>query len=302
MIDAPLAFAFTAGLVAAINPCGFAMLPAYLSFFLGREDADDRDTAKAVTRAITTSLSLALGFLAVFAVVGSLLNAGVDGLRDVLPWVVIVIGVAMVALGVSFVLGRKMVVNLPRLQRGGTDRSVGSMALFGASYATASLGCTLPLFLVAVVTRPDGFASGLVSVIAYALGMTLTITALTVSMALARSTVLTNLRRVMPHVERISGVLLVLTGLYTIWFWVNDLTAENGRQPGPIVWVEERSFELQRWVDRTGGLRVGLLLAMIVAGAVLAALVAADRSQGRQRATAGAERPSVDEPAKSPSA
>lgn len=280
MIDAPLAFAFTAGLVAAVNPCGFAMLPAYLSFFLGRDDGD-ADTTKAVIRAIYTSLSLAVGFLAVFLVVGSLLNAGVSGIRDVLPWVVIVIGIAMVALGISFVLGRKLVVNLPRLQRGGTDRSTASMALFGASYATASLGCTLPLFLVAVVTRPDGFVSGTASIVAYALGMTLTVTALTVSMALARSSMLTTLRRVMPHVERISGVLLVLTGLYTIWFWVNDLTAENGRQPGPIRWVEERSFELQRWVDRTGGLRVGLLLAMIVAGAVLVALVAAERNRSR---------------------
>ena len=35
MIDAPLGLAFAAGLVATINPCGFAMLPAYLSFFLG---------------------------------------------------------------------------------------------------------------------------------------------------------------------------------------------------------------------------------------------------------------------------
>ena len=100
-------------------------------------------------------------------------------------------------------------------------------------------------------------------------------------MALARSTVLANLRRVMPHIERISGGLLVLTGLYTIWFWVNDLTAENGRQPGPIRWVEERSFELQRWVDRTGGLRVGLLLAIVVAGVVLVALAAAERSARR---------------------
>ena len=36
MIDAPLALAFAAGLVATVNPCGFAMLPAYLSYFMGR--------------------------------------------------------------------------------------------------------------------------------------------------------------------------------------------------------------------------------------------------------------------------
>lgn len=284
MIDAPLAFAFTAGLVAAVNPCGFAMLPAYLSFFLGRDDGGDDDTGRAVVRAILTSLSLAVGFIAVFIVVGSMFNAGVSGIRDALPWVVIVIGVAMIALGLWLLSGRELIVKLPRLQQGGGDRGTWSMVLFGASYATASLGCTLPLFLIAVVTRPDGFASGTASVLAYALGMTLTITALTVSMALARSTVLSNLRRVMPHVERISGGLLVLTGIYTVWFWVNDLTAENGRQPGPIRWVEERSFALQRWVDRTGGLRVGLLLAIVLAAVVLIALAAADRSDRRRRA------------------
>ena len=282
MIDAPLAFAFTAGLVAAVNPCGFAMLPAYLAFFLGREDGEDRDTGAAVVRAIVTSLSLAVGFIAVFVVVGSLFNAGVSGIDDVLPWAVILIGIAMTGLGIWLVSGRELVIQLPRLQQGGGDRSAWSMVLFGASYATASLGCTLPLFLVAVVTRPDGFASGTVSVLAYALGMTLTITALTVSMALARTTVLANLRRVMPHIERISGGLLILTGLYTIWFWINDLTAENGRQPGPIRWVEEQSFALQRWVDRTGGLRVGLLLAIVLAGVVLIALAAADRSDRRR--------------------
>ena len=43
VIDAPLALAFTTGMVATVNPCGFAMLPAYLSFFIGIEDRDDDD-------------------------------------------------------------------------------------------------------------------------------------------------------------------------------------------------------------------------------------------------------------------
>ena len=43
MIDAPFALAFAAGTVAAFNPCGFALLPAYLGWFLGAEDAADGD-------------------------------------------------------------------------------------------------------------------------------------------------------------------------------------------------------------------------------------------------------------------
>jgi hypothetical protein len=36
----PLGYAFGAGMVAAVNPCGFALLPAYLALFLGGRDAD----------------------------------------------------------------------------------------------------------------------------------------------------------------------------------------------------------------------------------------------------------------------
>ena len=42
VIDAPLAIAFGAGMLATVNPCGFAMLPAYLGYFLGLEDARTR--------------------------------------------------------------------------------------------------------------------------------------------------------------------------------------------------------------------------------------------------------------------
>ena len=41
-MDARLALAFSAGMVATVNPCGFALLPAYLSYFLGLEEAELR--------------------------------------------------------------------------------------------------------------------------------------------------------------------------------------------------------------------------------------------------------------------
>ena len=66
MIDVPLAYAFTAGLVAAVNPCGFPMLPAYLSFFIGTDDEDVAGGTR-VPRALLSGLAVSVGFLAVFA-------------------------------------------------------------------------------------------------------------------------------------------------------------------------------------------------------------------------------------------
>ena len=69
MIDAPLAYAFGVGMVATVNPCGFAMLPAYLSFFLGLEGAGD-DARTNVLRALLIGATITAGFVAVFGVLG----------------------------------------------------------------------------------------------------------------------------------------------------------------------------------------------------------------------------------------
>src|SRR3546814_21089418 len=69
MIDAPLAIAFASGMLAPVNPCGFAMLPAYLGFFLGQEGGD-RDVRASVSRSLGVGLSVSAGFLLVFSIVG----------------------------------------------------------------------------------------------------------------------------------------------------------------------------------------------------------------------------------------
>ncbi len=38
-----LNFSFSAGMTAFFNPCGFAMLPAYVSYYLGQEGEAGRD-------------------------------------------------------------------------------------------------------------------------------------------------------------------------------------------------------------------------------------------------------------------
>ena len=77
MIDAPLAYAFGVGMVATVNPCGFAMLPAYLSFFLGLEGAED-DTRASVLQALTIGGVVTLGFLVVFGLLGILLDGALS--------------------------------------------------------------------------------------------------------------------------------------------------------------------------------------------------------------------------------
>ena len=58
MIDVDLAFPLAAGLIAAFNPCGFAMLPAYLSYFLGQEVENQPDGYQGFLNGVKVSLTL----------------------------------------------------------------------------------------------------------------------------------------------------------------------------------------------------------------------------------------------------
>src|SRR5690606_5564715 len=126
VIDAPLAWAFTAGLVAAVNPCGFPMLPAYLSFFIGADDAE-ADGSSRVPRALASGAAVSLGFFLVFVGIGLPVDAGLDVIMDWVPWLTMVVGAGLVALGVAMLAGRAPILALPRLDRGGRTRGLGSM-------------------------------------------------------------------------------------------------------------------------------------------------------------------------------
>ena len=165
MIDVPFAYALTVGMVATVNPCGFPMLPAYVSWFVG-VDEDARPGAARIPRALTAGLAVSAGFLLVAGALGVPVHAGLTELYRVMPWLTILIGAGLAAMGVALLLGHRPGLALPRLDRGGRSRGIGSMVAFGASYAVASLGCTLPLFLSVVAGRPNA-TSGALTVLGF---------------------------------------------------------------------------------------------------------------------------------------
>ncbi len=264
MIDVPLAYAFTAGLVATVNPCGFPMLPAYLSYFIGLDDAES-DGGGRVTRALVAASAVSLGFLAVFAAVGVPINAGVSWIYRAMPWFTLVVGAALLVLGVGMLAGRKLTLALPRFDRGGESRRFGSMVLFGVSYAVASLSCTLPVFLIVVAgtTERVNAVSGLLAFGAYAVGMSLVLMVLSLALALARESMVRRLRHLLRYADRAAGVLLVLVGAYLVSYGVYAMDPVNSTS-SPVGVVGDLSSAATTWLSR-GGTDLGLVLATLVA-------------------------------------
>jgi cytochrome c biogenesis protein CcdA len=287
-VNPSLVYAFGVGMVATFNPCGFAMLPAYLSYFLGLEnkvDPEGRDLTAAVLRALAVGATMTGGFVAVFALLGLGLEPILSTVQSRLPWVTIILGVGLVVVGVMMLRGRTFTVNLPKLNKGTDSRELTSVFLFGVSYAIVSLSCTISLFIAAVVTTIDteSFAVGVGAFVAYALGMGLVLTVLTVALALARQSMVGRLRRVLPYVNRVSGALLIVAGLYVAYYGWYELQVLGGDLDpgGPARWVFDLNGTVSTWITDVGPTRLGLVLALAIAVVVLVVLVLRARREDR---------------------
>ncbi|MGH3686727.1 MAG: cytochrome c biogenesis CcdA family protein [Pseudonocardiaceae bacterium] len=288
-----IGFALAAGLVAAVNPCGFAMLPAYLTLVVAGEQTQG-SKVNAVARALAATAMMALGFLLVFGMFGLVIAPLATSVQQYLPAVTVVIGVALLALGIRMLSGREITLLLPRPRRGAPTARLGSMFGYGLAYAIASLSCTIGPFLAvtAGTFRSGSVLGGLLAYLAYGAGMALVVGVLAVATALASSTVVRSARRLLPYVNRISGVLLVVVGLYVGYYGIYELRLHLGDGPAsdPIV---DAAGQLQGilagWVDRLGPLPLLLALAVLSGIGVLGGIGLRTRSRRRRTRTCPAK-------------
>ncbi|MEV4544407.1 cytochrome c biogenesis CcdA family protein [Micromonospora echinaurantiaca] len=302
MPDAPYGLALGAGLLAAVNPCGFALLPAYLSVLvLGDGPAAARAPFAPIGRALALTGAMTVGFVAVFGTFGLLAAPAADAVARRLPWVSILIGLALVAAGGWLLAGRQLPTFAPRLATGPmVRRRFTSMVLFGAAYAIASLGCTIGPFLAVVVAgfRAGSALSGVGLFLAYALGMGLAVGIAALAVALARESLVRRTRRAAPLLGRLAGLLLVLTGCYVAWYgWYEiRLFAGAGGVDDPVIDAAGTiQTTISGWLAELGPgtvAAVALVLLALSAGAALLRLRrtpadpekrrAPGRDQGRQ--------------------
>lgn len=268
--------AFAAGMIAALNPCGFAMLPAYLALVVNGEQTS---RPRAVGRALTATAAMAVGFLTVFGLFGLLTVSAASTVQQYAPYLTLVVGVVLVALGLWLLSGRELTAlswNSARLGSRWTPTTrLGSMFGYGVGYAVASLSCTIGPFLAVTGSslRTGSLLDGVLVYVAYAAGITLVVGVLAVAVALANSALIDRIRRVLPYLNRISGAVLIMVGLYVGYYGLYEirLFRGGGSAQDPVIGAAGRiQRALAGWVYQHGAwpwlLAVGLLT--VVGGAL----------------------------------
>ncbi|MEY2628105.1 MAG: hypothetical protein RJB08_1864 [Actinomycetota bacterium] len=268
-LEGNFAYSFILGVLAAVNPCGFVLLPAYLMFFLGLEGSRPDDSQRtSLSRALRVGAATSSGFIALFLVVGTISRLFTNAIERNAKYASLVIGIALVVMGIAMLCGWKPRIATPSIAAG-KERTFTSMFIFGIAYAIASIGCTIG-FLTSVILgsiNVHGYASGILSIALYGLGMGAIVTALTVSFAFAKGGLLRVLRSGMRYLDRISAAFVLLTGIYLSWYWYSAISERNY---GSVVSrVERWQSNVATFLQRQGAWRLAAVFAIVIVTAII---------------------------------
>ena len=271
VIEGNFAYSFMLGVLAAVNPCGFVLLPAYLAYFLGVDSSQDERAP--LSRALKVSAVVSSGFLLVFLVIGTISRLFTQWIEMNAKYAGFVVGVGMIGLGIAMLLGWKPSFATPGLTVR-RDHSLRAMFLFGIAYAVASIGCTIGFLTTAILgsISVHGFASGVLSIVLYGLGMALLVSTVTISMAFARTGLVKVLKRGLPYADRAAGVFILLTGAYLSWYWWVAIT-ERDSLGNVGSNVERWQSSVANFLQRQGSWRLLAVFAMVTALVALGSIL-----------------------------
>jgi cytochrome c-type biogenesis protein len=215
----PFGYAFAAGMLAAFNPCGFGLVPAYVGLHLGR----GRLGGSARFGIVVTATIVLL-----FAAGGLALAAVGETLARWFPWMGLVVAGLMIGLGAHVLTGGAppggtgLTGAAGRLGRIASAPGAAGAAAFGLAFALTSLGCTLPLFLSvlgASLTTASPLAA-LAAVTLFGLGLSAVLVGLGLAAALVGTAALSWARGARRLAEATAAALLLLGGAYAAYYWL----------------------------------------------------------------------------------
>jgi cytochrome c biogenesis protein CcdA len=201
------------------------MLPAYLGLYLGGDQ--EAKPRRQLGKALLVSSIVTAGFVVLFGAAGAIIGLGARSVVvGILPWLGLGIGIALAIVGAWMIGGGKLYTGFAAQAAShmGNPNQVSPKGyfLFGLSYGTASLSCTLPIFLAVVGTSlaVSNLAAAFGQFLLYGLGMGMVITALTLGMAFFKGAMVGGLRKALPYIGPVGSWLMVGAGAYIVFYWL----------------------------------------------------------------------------------
>ena len=228
MSDLSLTAIFIAGVLSFLSPCVLPLVPPYLTYLAGQtvEELEAEGMAAARKDLLLAAMLFVLGFSTIFIGLGATASVFGQMLRANLEWLSYAAGAAILLMGLHF-LGLFKIGLLYREKRFHMEKPLGIWGgyVMGLAFAFGWTPCIGPVLaaVLAVAGHEETVwrGAGLLALYSAGLGVPFLLAAT----ALEGFTKLAfKFRRAMPWVERLTGALLVLTGLAFLTGGMADLS------------------------------------------------------------------------------
>lgn len=212
-------FSFMQGVVAFFAPCAVALLPGYVIAFISRSGETQPTFSTKAIRGLKLSFLSIAGILLIYSIAGGVIVVAAQVLKDYMKWITVAMGSGLILLGLLMMAGRSFAFSI-NMNSTNQRSETAEAFVFGMAYAIGALGCLFPLFLVVAtqaMAAPTA-TQGASYIGAYFAGISIMMVTTILLSTFARDFLMKYLRKILPYMERFTGGLLILAGLYVIYY------------------------------------------------------------------------------------
>lgn len=207
-------FTFIEGFASFISPCILPMLPIYISYFIGEDN-------KKVSKAIINSIGFVLGFTIIFILLSVLASSFGGIISNNIKYVKIVFGIIIILLGLNYMdlIKIRFLNKAKGTSKKAKDLNFVKSMIFGILFSiswTPCIGTFLASALLLIAKNQD-MIKGILLMIVYSIGLGIPFI---ISAALLEKLkeVFNFVKKHYTIIKRISGVILIIMGIYMIFF------------------------------------------------------------------------------------
>lgn len=207
-------FTFLEGIASFISPCLLPMLPIYISYFIGEEE-------KKSSKKIINALGFVLGFTLVFLILSIFASSLGMIISENIRYIKIIFGIIIIFLGLNYMeaINIKFLNKTKVIDADKKNLNFLKAILFGAIFSiswTPCIGTFLSSALLLVAKHQD-MLKGILLMLVYSIGLGIPFV---VSVALIEKLkqVFSVIKKNYNIIKKVSGVILIVIGIYTIFF------------------------------------------------------------------------------------
>ena len=206
-------FTFLEGIASFISPCILPMLPIYISYFSGKDSEKNK--------ALRNSIAFVLGFSFIFILLAVLSNRIGFLFTDYLKYIKIVFGIIIILLGFNYMelLKFDFFSKFKKFQPDVKNLNIVKSFVFGILFSVSVTPCvgTFLSSALLLIASENSLIKGMILIILYCLGLGIPFIISSLLIDKLKN-VFDVIKKNFKKVKIISGIILILMGLYLIFF------------------------------------------------------------------------------------